>query len=35
MELDYDIVLIDVDSIEYFENYDIAQSDNLFPQILH
>lgn len=30
MELDYDIVLIDVDSIEYFENYDIAQSDNLF-----
>lgn len=29
-ELEYDIVLIDVDSIEYFENYDIAQADNLF-----
>ncbi len=34
MELDYDIVLIDVDSIEYFENYDIAQSDNLFSPLL-
>lgn len=29
-ELEYDIVLIDVDSIEHFENYEIALADNLF-----
>lgn len=29
-ELDYDIVLIDVDSIENFEGYEVEHSDNLF-----
>lgn len=29
-ELEYDMVLIDVDSIEYFENFDIELADNLF-----
>jgi len=29
-ELQYDIVLIDVDSIEYFDNFEIKDSDNLF-----
>lgn len=28
--LDYDIVLVDVDSIEHFENFEIENSDNLF-----
>ena len=29
-DLEYDIALIDVDSIEYFEAFDIANADNLF-----
>jgi len=29
-ELEYDIVLVDVDSIEYFEEFEIQFSDNLF-----
>ena len=29
-ELEYDIALIDVDSIEHFENYEIFHADNLF-----
>jgi len=29
-ELEYDIVLIDVDSVEHFENFEIEYADNLF-----